>query len=149
MANEKFAKYFLEDVNRNMDKGDFLEAGDTFAARFSGHGPAWTWEVDTLYRQPIGSEETNLRSQICEAMLRLANGLFVFLKGNRLANVDLAFNRLSQLVLCLNRLGEMAPKELVNKTFDLIDNWAQSVYRDKAEYLYSLTPFLPGVSYFH
>lgn len=149
MSNKKYAEYIIEEIDSSLQKDDLFGACDTVAARFSGHGPAWTWEVDTLHRQPQSDEERKIADKLDEILLKLANGLFLMMPTlMNSPNSDALFNRLSQLVLCLNRLGEKAPKKLINDTFDMIGGLANAD-KSRAEILYSLTPFLPGVSYFH
>lgn len=146
MANLAFANNLIDEVTFSLNEGDLFEACDSVAARFSGHEPAWTWEVDELHRQPIGDDEVNAAKRLDDLLLELAIKLLEKLsdKSNKYY-FEAFFNKISQLVLILNRLGGKATKDLINRTFDFVCSQADKDM-PRAELYHSLTAFLPGAS---
>ena len=139
--NKNFAKSFIEEANRLIDAGKFLEAGELLTNTTSGHGPAWTHEVETLHREPADYEENELAIELNIILLKTANALRGGITSGDMKSLWLT-------VLCLNKLGKAAPKGMINKLLDDVDRYSK-VYAFKYGEMYRLVSFLPVVSYYH
>ncbi len=141
MTTKAFAEYFIKGVEEMIGQGNFLKAGEIVISAYSGHGPAWTWEVEALYRMPSDDEENVLALKLKETLLSLAKVLWDQKKlfyGDNLESIWYC-------VSCLNKLGRSAPAHLIDEVEEYI--YKMMVYdKKRAEQWKILASFLPAVS---
>jgi hypothetical protein len=113
--------YFNHQIKRAEElilQGKYKEAGLEVLCEYNNYRSGWTEDVDDLYHSPVTPEEQVASDKMTDIIKRILGGM---LEKAVPTEKFRGFTDLEFVAGSLYKLGENAPRELIDKTRDLLD----------------------------